>query len=122
MRGSQDERHPHGIIFRRFVMARTITLLILACVFLAGCEDKTEKTEDVIKKNLPPGTSAAKVESYLNKMKCGFSYDKETKKYTAVMRDVSSTSFASQRMLIIIKMDENDKLKNLDFLIYYKDM
>ena len=60
-------------------MARSKTLLILACVFLVGCEDKTEKTKDEIKKNLLPGTTATEVESYLNKMKCGFSYDKETK-------------------------------------------
>jgi hypothetical protein len=110
------------MIFRDILMARTKTLLILACVFLVGCEDRTEITEDEITKSLPPGTSAAEVESYLNKMKCGFVYDKETKKYTAVMRDVSSSVFVSQRLLIIIRMDENDKLKNLDFLVYYKDL
>jgi hypothetical protein len=107
--------------FKDFLMAITKTLLILACIFLVGCEDKTEKTEDAIKKSLPSGTSAAEVVSYLNKMKYGFSYDKETKKYTAVMRNVGLRIFVSQRKLIIIKMDENDKLKSLDFLVYYKD-
>jgi hypothetical protein len=108
--------------FRDILMARTKTLLILACIFLAGCENKTEKTEDAITRNLPPGTSAAEVESYLNKIKCGFSYDRETKKYTAIMRKVSSAASVSQKLLIFIKMDENDKLKNLDFLVYYKDL
>lgn len=108
--------------FRDFLMARTKILLILACIFLAGCEDRTEKTKDAIKKSLSPGTTAAEVESYLNKMKCGFSYEKETKKYTAAIRDVGQTIFVRQTMLVIIKMDENDKLKSLDFLIYYKDM
>jgi hypothetical protein len=102
-------------------MARTKTLLILACIFLVGCEDKTEKTEEAIKRNLPPGTSASKVESYLNKMKYGFIYDKEKKRYTAVMHNVGQRIVVSQRKLIIIKMDENDKLKSLDFLVYYKD-
>jgi hypothetical protein len=104
-------------------MARTkIIPLILACIFLAGCKDKVQEKADAIKKDLVPGTSAAEVESYLNKMKCGFSYDKGTKRYTAVMRDVSPKIVVSQRLLIIIKMDENDKLKNLDFLVYYRDL
>jgi hypothetical protein len=105
-----------------FAMMKTKVLLFLTCIFLAGCENRTGKTEDAIRENLPTGTSAAEVESYLNKMRCGFSYDKETKRYTAVMRDVSSTSFASQRILIIIKMDDSNKLKDLNFLVYYKDL
>jgi hypothetical protein len=107
---------------RNFAMTKTKVLLLLTCLFLAGCEDRTERTEDTIKKNLPPGTSAAKVESYLNKIKCGFSYDKEKRKYTAVMRNISPAKVASQRLLITIKMDENNKVKNLDFLVYYKDI
>jgi len=103
-------------------MTKTNVLLLLACLFLVGCEDKTEKMEDLIKKNLPPGTSAAEVESYLKKMNCGFVYDKEAKRYTAVLRDVSANRFVSQRLLIIAKMDEQNKLKNLDFMIYYKDL
>jgi hypothetical protein len=103
-------------------MTRTKTLLLLACIFLVGCKDKTEKAEDVIKMNLLPGASAVEVESCLKKVKCGYSYDKEKKKYTAILRDVSQEKFASKKMLIIIKMDENDKMKNLDFLVYYKDL
>jgi len=103
-------------------MTKTKVLLLLTCLFLVGCEDKTEKMEDAIRKNLPTGTSVAEVESYLKKMNCGFSYDKEAKRYTAVLRDVSRNTFSTQRLLIIIKMDEQNKLKNLDFMIYYKDL
>ncbi len=105
-----------------FAMTKTKVLLLLTCLLLAGCEDKTEKTKDAVKKSLPPGTAAAEVESYLNKMKCGFSYDKDTRKYTAVSRDVGSTIFVSKKMLIIIKMDEKDKLKSLDFLLYHREL
>jgi hypothetical protein len=105
---------------RNFAMTRTKTLLLLACIFLVGCKDNSEKMEDVIKRDLPYGTSAAEVESYLKKMNCGFSYDKETKRYTSILRDDSQKKYASKRILITIKMDEQDKLKNLDFMVYYK--
>lgn len=103
-------------------MSRIKTLLILVCIFFVGCEDRTQKTEDAVKKALLPGTSAAEVESYLKKMNCGFSYDKNTGKYTAVMRNVGPSVFSSKRLLIVIKMDENGKLKNSDFLVYYRNM
>jgi hypothetical protein len=103
-------------------MTRTKTLLLLACIFLVGCKGKTEKAEEVIKMNLKPGVSAAEVESCLKKVNCGYSYDKEKKKYTAILRDVGLEKVAAKKMLIIIKMDENDKMKNLDFLVYYKDL
>jgi hypothetical protein len=101
-------------------MTRTKTLLFLACFFLAGCKDKAQKAEDVIRMNLQPGATAAEVESCLKKLNCGYSYDKETKKYTAILRDVGLEKVAAKKMLIIIKMDESNKMKNLDFLVYYK--
>ena len=98
-------------------MARTKVLLLLTCLFLVGCKDKSEKTIESIKSNLPYGTSFAEAESYLKKTKCEYSYDKETKCFTAILRDVRKTAFVSQNISIIIKMDERDKLKDLDIKI-----
>ena len=94
----------------------------MACIFLIGCADKNDRTEEMIKKNLPPGTSAAAVESFLKKMHCGFSYDKEAKRYTAVMHNTGPRDIVSKKRLITVKMDENDKVKTADFLVYYKDI
>jgi hypothetical protein len=104
-----------------FTMTKTIVLLLLTCLFFVGCKDKSEEKINAIKSSLPAGTSIAEVESYLKKINCGYSYGKETKRFTAVLHDVSPRTFASQRVLIVIKMDEQDKVKNLDFMVYYKN-
>jgi hypothetical protein len=110
---------------RDFAMTKTKVLLLLSCLFLVGCRDKSEEkinsTKDSIKSHLPIGTFSAEVESYLKKIECGFIYDKEAGRYTAVLRNVSRKIFATQNMLITIKMDEHDKVKNLDFMVYYEN-
>lgn len=98
-------------------MTKTKVLLFLICLFLIGCKDKTEKMVESIKRDLPSGTSFAEVESYLKKTKCEYSYHKETKCFTAILRDVRKTAFISQNVSIIIKMDERDKLKDLDIKV-----
>jgi hypothetical protein len=103
------------------VMTRTKVLLLLTCLLLVGCKEKSKEKINSIKSSLPPGTSVAEVESYLKKINCGYSYDSEKKRFTAILRDAGWKAVATQRILIIIKMDERDKLKDLDFMVYYKD-
>jgi hypothetical protein len=101
----------YGIVF--ILMTGTIM------TYMGGCTEKNEKSIDSIKKDLPQGMSFTEIKSYLKRTKCEYIYDEQTKCFTAILRDVDKKAFTSQSITMIIKMDEHDKLKDLDIKVVH---
>lgn len=101
-------------------MGRVFILLTwTVMVFLCGCKDKKEQVINSIKENLPVGTPFTDVNSYLQKTNFEYSYNNETKCFTAILRDLNKKAFSSENISLVIKMDEHDKLKGIDVKMIY---
>jgi len=105
---------------QQFLNIGVILYLIgITIFFMGGCKDTSSDLINSIKGDLPYGASFAEVESYLQKTKCEYSFDKETKTFTAIKRDVRKKTFTSQSISIIIKMDDHEKLKDLNIKVVH---
>jgi hypothetical protein len=103
----------------KFVVIAFILLIAAgAMVVCYNCKG-TETTIASIKLNLPIGTPYNDVEAYLKKIKSEYSYSKETKYFTAILRDVNKKAFTSQSISIVAKMNDQGKLKALDVSVVY---
>jgi 2C-methyl-D-erythritol 2,4-cyclodiphosphate synthase len=100
-----------------FKAEHTFVILVGIIVpFIFSCKesDKGEKAVSAIKENLPIGSSFAEVESYLKKANFEYSYNNETKCFTAILREVNEKGLTSESISLVIEMDEHSKLKKLD--------
>jgi len=101
----------YGVIF--------IFVIGMITTYMGGCKKKSDNLIETFKKDLPPGTSLAEVDSYLKKTKCEYSYGEQSKCFTAVLRDVDKGIIVTGSLTMTIKMDEHDKLKDLDIKMAY---
>jgi hypothetical protein len=108
---------------QQFLKMKTTLIFLIGVIiiFTGGCKDKhkSEKMIESIKRDLPPGTSFAEVESYLKKTKFEYSYSKETKYFKGILRYTNKHAFVFESITITIKIDENDKLTDLDAKVVY---
>jgi len=101
--------------YRNYITYGVIFIFAIGMImtYMGGCKKKSNDLIESIKKDLPPGTSLAEVESYLKKTKCEYSYNEQSKCFTAVLRDVDKGIIVTGSITMTIKMDEHDKLKDL---------
>ncbi len=79
-----------------------------------------EALERDVRASLPPGSSVATVEAYLQNRKMEFSFNSASKTAYAIMRKLDgSTTFASQSLSFQFHFDDDLKLKTIDTKVAY---
>lgn len=110
---------------QNFINILLCVLLFLSCILTIACneEDKMTSEEEIrnlIRKELPVGSSSNEIELFFKEHKIVFGYDKYANKYHGLIKVGSVSPWSNKKISIHIYVDDKKRFVREEVIVFLK--